>query len=110
MRRTVRGRIAAAVAVLLASSAVSSAADLAGAGSDRRLAAAAAAAAAARPVPHSALAQGAPQQSGATTAEPSQGFFRTARGKVVLGMFLAGTAWVIYSTRDDRKPVKSPIR
>lgn len=60
-----------------------------------------------RTVPRSALAQDAPAP--AETDSPS-GFFGTTRGKVALALFVGGVAWTVYSVKDDRDPVKSPIR
>jgi hypothetical protein len=61
-----------------------------------------------RTVPRSALAQAA--QSAPAEADTASGFFGTTKGKVALALFVGGVAWTIYSVKDSRDPVKSPIR
>jgi hypothetical protein len=46
------------------------------------------------------------QQSGTS----SESFFGSARGKVAIGLMIAGAAFTVWSINHDRKPVKSPIR
>jgi hypothetical protein len=61
-----------------------------------------------RTVPRSALAQTA--QTAPAEADTASGFFGTTKGKVALALFVGGAAWTIYSVKDSRDPVKSPIR
>lgn len=46
------------------------------------------------------------QQSGTA----SESFFGSTKGKVALGLMVAGAAFTVWSINHDRKPVKSPIR
>jgi hypothetical protein len=46
------------------------------------------------------------QQSGASTGS----FFGSGRGKVAIGLMIAGAAFTVWSINHDRKPVKSPVR
>lgn len=46
------------------------------------------------------------QQSGT----PSESFFGSTKGKVAIGLMVAGAAFTVWSINHDRKPVKSPIR
>ena len=61
-----------------------------------------------RTVPRSALAQAA--QTAPVESDTASGFFGTTKGKVALALFVGGVAWTIYSVKDSRDPVKSPIR
>ena len=52
-----------------------------------------------------------------TTAGPATGnprtdgsFFKTAAGRITLGLMVVGLGLTVYSINHDRKPVKSPIR
>ena len=67
----------------------------------------AAVARAAATAPATALAQASPVPA---VAESPGGFFSTPKGKIAVALFVAGTAWTIYSVSDSREPVKSPIR
>ena len=68
----------------------------------------AAVARAAAAAPSTALAQEA-APAAATTDTPG-GFFSTPKGKIAVALFVGGVAWTIYSVKDSRDPVKSPIR
>lgn len=61
-----------------------------------------------RTAPPSALAQTAP--TAPAESDTASGFFGTTKGKVALALFVGGVAWTIYSVKDSRDPVKSPIR
>jgi hypothetical protein len=37
-------------------------------------------------------------------------FFGSTKGKVAIGLMIAGAAFTVWSINHDRKPVKSPIR
>lgn len=63
-----------------------------------------------RSVPRAALMQTADAPGATQTADTAGGFFGTTKGKVALVLFAAGMGWTLYSTKNDRDPVKSPIR
>lgn len=46
------------------------------------------------------------QQSGSSP----DSFFGSTKGKVAIGLMIAGAAFTVWSINHDRKPVKSPIR
>jgi hypothetical protein len=68
----------------------------------------AAVARAAAAAPSTALAQA--STTAPTTADSAGGFFSTTKGRVALALFVGGVGWTIYSVKDSRDPVKSPIR
>ncbi|HET7747030.1 MAG TPA: hypothetical protein VFM29_06990 [Vicinamibacteria bacterium] len=69
-----------------------------------------AAAKATRTVPRAALMQTTDAPAATETADSASGFFGTTRGKLALVLFAGGIGWTIYSAKNDRDPVKSPIR
>ena len=63
---------------------------------------------AAAAAPSTALVQDATPAS--TSGDSPGGFFSTSKGKIAVALFVGGVAWTIYTVKDGREPVKSPIR
>lgn len=63
-----------------------------------------------RSVPRAALMQTTDAPAATDTADSASGFFGTSKGKLALVLFAAGIGWTLYSVKNDRDPVKSPIR
>jgi hypothetical protein len=41
---------------------------------------------------------------------PTEGFFKSGKGAVAIGLMAAGAVFTVWSINHDRKPVKSPVR